>query len=339
MFEFLTSLPLPLLLTVYLVAAAAMTWFSIKAADYVDWLDKKTTLSGAFIGGILLSAITSLPELFTSVSSTLLQNKPQLSLGNILGSDLFNIAVLATLVIFWAKSFSKAKIAHGHLVVTLTVMASYAVIALSWLGIIHDWNVSLTSILILVFYGISVKYLSAEDGTNEDDSEADAIKLTVKQIVFRLICVSVGIIAFSIVVSYMTEHVAVKLSISQGFAGALFMGVATSLPELASTIALFKKRNYNIAVGNIVGSNIFNFTILSLVDVLSWNASVYNFADPKNVLLLLFGIVASILFVVLLKSKKTAPKVITSAIILALYLAFLSLPSESFQWLTALQLI
>ncbi|MBQ3133961.1 MAG: cation transporter [Clostridia bacterium] len=333
--EFLTSLSLPWLLTVYVIAAAFMTFFSIKAANYVDWLDKKTTLSGAFIGGIMLSAITSLPELFTSLSSTVFQHQPQLALGNILGSDLFNIAALATLILLWAKSFSKANIAKGHFIVTLTVIAAYVTVALSWLGIIPDWNVSLTSIVILVLYGLSIKYLAGEESETSED--ADDIKLSVKQIVFRLVCVSIGIVAFSIVVSYMTEHVAEKLHLGQGFAGALFMGVATSLPELSSTTVLFKKRNYDIAVGNIVGSNIFNFTILSLVDVMAFTQSVYNFADPKNVLLILLGILSSLALVVILKTKKTAPKVISSVAILLSYLAFLALPDNALSWIPFLQ--
>ena len=75
-----------MIFVIYAIIAAAVTFLSVKAADYVDLIDKKTSLSGAFIGGILLSAVTSLPELFTSLSSTLLLDEPGLCLGNILGS-------------------------------------------------------------------------------------------------------------------------------------------------------------------------------------------------------------------------------------------------------------
>lgn len=78
----------------YLLVAAGVVLFSVKASEYVDLLDKKTSLSGAFIGGIMLSAVTSLPELFTSISATVLIHQPGLCLGNILGSDLFNMAML-----------------------------------------------------------------------------------------------------------------------------------------------------------------------------------------------------------------------------------------------------
>ena len=53
----------------YFLSAAALVYFSMKCADYVDLLDKKTNMSGAFIGGVILAAITSLPELVTSITA------------------------------------------------------------------------------------------------------------------------------------------------------------------------------------------------------------------------------------------------------------------------------
>ncbi len=72
----------------YLLTAAAVVILSIKASQYIDLLDKHTRLSGAFLGGVMLSAVTSFPELFTSISAVLLFERPAFSMGNILGSDL-----------------------------------------------------------------------------------------------------------------------------------------------------------------------------------------------------------------------------------------------------------
>ena len=65
----------------YLVVAVAVVLLSIKASEYVDLLDKRQSFSGAFIGGVMLSAVTSLPELFTSLSSTVFLDKPGLCMG------------------------------------------------------------------------------------------------------------------------------------------------------------------------------------------------------------------------------------------------------------------
>ena len=77
----------------YIIMAAIVVVLSIKISDYVDNLDRNTLLSGAFLGGIMLSGVTSLPELFTSVSATALLGHPELCVGNVLGSDLFNFIV------------------------------------------------------------------------------------------------------------------------------------------------------------------------------------------------------------------------------------------------------
>ena len=308
----------------YLFVAAGVTWLSIKAADYVDWIDKKPSLSGAFIGGILLSAVTSLPELFTSISSTLWLHQPGLCMGNILGSDLFNLMILAVLILVFFQGFSKAAIAGSHNMVLVTILGGYLAIALNMVGLLKFdiLTISITSIAILVCYGISFRFLSGEDG--EVDEGADNIPLSLNAIILRFVFVSIGIIALSILISYITDNISDRLHLGKGIAGALFMGIATSLPEVSSSIALFKKKNYDIAVGNIIGSNIFNLAIVSLVDILYVGGGVYDFSDPKTVNLLLSGIVATALFLVTLKCKNKALRLVSLVGIVGCYVCFLA---------------
>ena len=114
-----------MIFVIYALVAAAVTMLSIKAADYVELIDKKTSLSGAFIGGILLSAVTSLPELFTSLSSTLLLDEPGLCIGNILGSNLFNLTALAVMIVCFSRTFARADIAHSHQNVLWLLLLAY----------------------------------------------------------------------------------------------------------------------------------------------------------------------------------------------------------------------
>ena len=91
----------------YLIMATLVVVLSIKISDYVDSLDRNTKLSGAFLGGILLSGVTSLPELFTSVSATMLLGHPELCVGNVLGSDLFNLAAFSVIILAYSRRFAK----------------------------------------------------------------------------------------------------------------------------------------------------------------------------------------------------------------------------------------
>ncbi len=307
----------------YLIVAAGVVWFSVKASDYVDLLDKKTSLSGAFIGGIMLSAVTSLPELFTSISATVLIGEPGLCLGNILGSDLFNMAMLSFFLLMFTRTFGKASLSASHRVVTLFVFACYVLLILDWLDIlnIHILSVSLTSVCIVILYVLSVRYMSAEDGTEEEE-EADTSPLTVKQVAIRFVAVSIGIVALSIIITYITDAISIRLNLGQGMAGALFLGIATSLPEAASTVTLLRMGNVDIAFGNIVGSNIFNFIIMAVVDIL-YHGSVYDFSDPQTVVLMLCGAAALPVMWLMMKFRNKWTKIACPIWILACYVVFL----------------
>ncbi len=314
-----------MIFVIYAIIAAAVTLLSIKAADYVDLIDKKTSLSGAFIGGILLSAVTSLPELFTSLSSTLLLDEPGLCLGNILGSDLFNLAVLAVLIVVFNRSFAVADIAHGHQNVLWLLLIAYAAVALNMLGVLNMelFTVSITSVILFACYAASIRYLSGEEKADEDGEDTNP--LTLKQILVRFALVAAGIVVLSILISQVTDLLAEELNLGKSLAGALFMGVATSLPELSSTIALFRKKSFDIAVGNIVGSNIFNLIILAVCDVLYSGSGLYDFSDPKTVSLLVFGFLAHPLVLCALKFRHRWAQVGLSVGAVASYVGFLSI--------------
>ena len=91
----------------YVLLAAAVVFVSIKLADYVDLLDKKTKISGAVIGGIMLAAVTSLPELFTSITAVTIVRQPGLGIGNILGRNLFNVAARGLVLLLLIRSFPR----------------------------------------------------------------------------------------------------------------------------------------------------------------------------------------------------------------------------------------
>lgn len=306
----------------YLLVAAGVVLFSVKASDYVDLLDKKTSLSGAFIGGIMLSAVTSLPELFTSISSTVLIHQPGLCLGNILGSDLFNMAMLSFFLLIFARTFREGRLSASHRMVTVFVFVCYLVMILNWLGIlrIQFLSISLSSVITVVMYILSIRYMSAED--SEDSNEEDTSPLTVPQIAVRFVLVSIGIVVLSIAITYITDAISIRLHLGQGMAGALFLGIATSLPEASSTVALLRMKNVDIAFGNIVGSNIFNFIIMAVVDIL-YRGSVYDFSDPQTVVLMLCGAAALPLMWIMMKFRNKAAQIICPLGIIACYLAFL----------------
>ena len=324
-----------MLYILYLVTVTAVVWFSILASRYIDMIDRSTRLSGAFLGGVLLSAITSLPELFTSISATILIDNPSLCIGNILGSNLFNFGMLALVILCFIKGFSATRLSPSHRYVMMFLMLMYVAVVLNW-KVMGDGNIifgasdnpwlfiSVTTLIIIALYGLSVRYLASDNGECGDD-ECEEVKLSLRTIVVRFVLASLGIIVASIILTYITDDIATELNLGSGLAGALFLGVATSLPEVTSTISLFRMRNFDIAFGNIAGSNVFNYFVLAIADMLYSGGSVYHFGDEKVINLTVFGMLSSMLIYLLIRTRQIWVKAIMAIATIACYFAFLML--------------
>ncbi|HAX71923.1 MAG TPA: cation transporter [Firmicutes bacterium] len=319
---------------IYGILALAVIFLSIKAAYYVDLIDKKTSLSGAFIGGVLLAAVTSLPELITSISGTVILDNPGLTLGNIMGSNIFNITILGVLILVGVKRFNKAQISTSHFNTSLAIIACYTFVAITlFAGVQNEiLTVNISSILIVLAYIFGIKSLASDSGTDEEleveDDDVD-VDLTVKQILIRFVMTSIGLVFASYFVTYVTDIITVEYNLGASLAGALFLGIATSLPEVTSCIALAKLGNYNMAVGNIVGSNLFNFFIIFVADVLYTKGSVYIIGDTQTNNLLFFGLISSMILAFILKIKQnknaTYLFLVSGVAVIACYLSFLVL--------------
>lgn len=282
----------------YLIIAGVVVFSSIKLSDYVDLLDKKTKLSGALLGGILLAAVTSLPELFTSISSTLFIHKNSFVVGNILGSNLFNMCLFFIPYLFFFSKLATSKVNKSHLLSMLFIGLLYVTVVVA--GFVFNFNNILwgwfnpMSILIVAIYALSIlKTPKTEDDKDDDEVES---KLSVKQIAILFTVFAVLLIAMSIGITYHTDWIVTTFGFGETFGGALFLGVATSLPELTSTINLCRKKNFNAAYGNILGSCVFNFIILAFADVLSFNCGPLYVMDQSSFLLIIGGAIALIAF-------------------------------------------
>lgn len=321
----------------YLIIAAVVVFASMKLSDYVDLLDKKTNLSGALLGGILLAAVTSLPELFTSISSTLFIHKNSFVVGNILGSNMFNMCLFLIPYLFFFAKLASSKVGKSHLLSMLFMGLLYVTVSVA--GFVFNFNNILwgwfnpMSILIVAIYALAI--LKTPKTEESDEEVEDTSKLSVKQIVVLFICFSILLIAMSIGITYHTNWIVNTFGFGETFGGALFLGVATSLPEMTSTINLCRKKNFDAAYGNILGSCVFNFLILSISDVLSFNCGPLYFIDQSSFLLIAGMVIILIVFLPTLlltylgKTKNNLGFKLyfgfTGVLIVGIYIAFLVL--------------
>ena len=296
---------------VYLGLALLVVLLSTKLSSYVDALDKKTDLSGAFLGGVLLAAVTSLPELFTSLTAVLALNEPQLVQGDVLGSNVFNLCIPALLILCYMKRYQQSNISHSHFNTLYFGLAMYVCCAFAVVSpfqiSIGFLQVDLITIVIVVLYFINVRTMKNDDSAqNEEESD---LQLSVKEIMIRFILLSLGLIVVSVALTQVTNLIAEELGLGATVAGAIFLGVATSLPELSASVQLVRLRNFNASIGNVVGSNLFNFTILCFADLLYNQGSIYILDGPTLLEsqvgnLLGFGMLATVLMVIVMAFRK-----------------------------------
>ena len=287
----------------YLILAILTVFLSIHLSQCVDIMDKKSNLSGAFIGGVLLAAVTSLPELFTSLTAVLALDKPQLIQGNVLGSNIFNLTIYALTVLFFTKSYREAKIAKTQRssLFFCIIMFLCVIFALFYQIEINFGftQLHLMSLVILVIYLISTILIKGDNSVDNEDSDAT---MTLRQASIRFVIFAVLLVIVSILLTQVTDQLSAQLNLGATVAGAIFLGVATSLPELSSSLSLAKLKNFNASVANVVGSCVFNFTILSFADLIYSKGGIYGYYK-QALIFSIFGILSCILTVMGLHQK------------------------------------
>lgn len=306
---------------VYIVDLAAMIALSFLLGNLVDMLDKKTKISGAFIGGVMLAAVTSLPELFTALSSIFLVNEPEYVVGDILGSIIFDLVCLALETFIFVKNFKDAKLQKFHLVNGAACLIMYGLAAYAFFAPqsaqVMLGDINLMSIFIFVLYILTLIFQPKEE--DKDDDAKEEVKWSLKKIVVLFVASSLALIGTSIALTYLTKMIQTALpALSGSVAGALLLGIGTSVPEIVSTAQLFRKKNYDAGFGNMIGSCTFDFAIFALSDFLTWHQYNNHVDDNGNYIISqrglfildadskqfeIFGAAVCVLFIVLVLFK------------------------------------
>lgn len=336
----------------YFALAAVVVYASNTVGNLVDEFDNRTNLSGALIGGLVLAAVTSLPEFITSIASTVVYEQPGLAFGNIFGSNMFNLVILAVMDIIFArklvythiKSIEKAN--RLAIVIYLIILMPFVINILQSANIIGVDNTfftillytqvlgfSLLSIAIIVLYFISAKTLTeVEDEDDGEDPDSKFAKYKMRTVSIMFFVWSGILVAAAYMITGTTNSIAEATGLNASFVGALFLGVATSLPELTTCYTLIKLNNFQAAAGGIVGSNIFNFAIIAVVDVFVKTNVIDLIVNDPNVsqnalTLLILGLINSIiLMLALMRKKKIISKgfyLVPSVLIITNYVFYL----------------
>jgi cation:H+ antiporter len=248
---------------------AGAGWYLVTAADVIA---EKTGLGRAFLGMILVATVTSLPELSTGISAVAIAGSPDLAVGDVVGSCVFN------LLLFALADLASPRVAfYGRLSRTHNLTAAFGVILLGILVLVilapdaarfSVGHVGIYSILLAVMYLGAARLLYAVDVRPTSATEQPGTGgMSVRAAVFRCVLsgTMVAVAGFGVAVS--ADGIAREANLAASFVGTLFVAAATSLPELTTTIAAVRLHAFDIAAGNLLGSNLFNMIVLVVDDI------------------------------------------------------------------------
>ena len=229
--------------------------WTIGAATYVS---EHLGVSPMVIGFTVIAFGTSLPELFVSVNANL-AGFPGISLGNVVGSNIANVLMVIGITALIAAVTAEAKDVLRDLVVML--VATALLVGLMFYGLIDRWVGGLMFAALVAY--VIYQYTLARKGLIEpeeiEEPEFSSMTAAVGFLILGLVLVTAG---SEILVRGAVETAAI-IGVPEAVIGMTVIAFGTSLPELATCIAAAAKRQTDIIVGNIVGSNVFN--ILSIV--------------------------------------------------------------------------
>ena len=296
----------------FFILLAAIIFFTGKKLSYYgEIIASLTGLSQAWVGLILMAGITSLPELVVGISSAAIVKSADLTIGNVLGSCSFNLVILSGLDIFSKRQPIFGKVTNSHVMAASLGMILYAIVGIG-LYLPTDYSlggwISLISIISMAMYMVSVRVLYRYQKTQKKAISEEKIPpdITLKKAILHYVLYSILLVIAAIFLPGIAENISFETGLEASFVGTFFLAGSTSRPEVSVSYSAFKRGNMDIALGNLLGSNIFNILMLAIQDIFYVKGPLLIYASDKNIIsVFAIMIMTSIVIVGLTFQSKT----------------------------------
>lgn len=276
----------------FLLCAGVIVFSGSKLSFYGDKIAGLTGMGKAWVGLILMATVTSLPELISGISSVAVVKAPNLAAGDIFGSCMFNLLILSVLdarinkpLLSVVRSSHIVAAVFGIILLTIAGMGIYLAGEIPVVLWISSFTFLLFGVYLAAVWGI-FKY--------ERDSllETAQVPVTVtathaadlKAVVGGYALHALIVIGAAVFLPYFGETIAAQTGLGNSFFGTLFLAAATSLPELVVSLAALRLGALDMAVGNLLGSNVFNMFILGIDDVFYREGSLFKAIASSHLL-------------------------------------------------------
>lgn len=299
----------------FVLCLAIILFAGTKLARYGDAIAEKTGLGRVWIGLVLLAAITSMPELVTGVSSVALlkPSEPDLALGTLFGSCSLNLAIVALLDILHRRTPVLSTASSRHMAsagwgILLIAIAGGAILAgARFSGLALGW-VAIPSIVILVLYLVGMWWMFRRERSQQlalaEGASSRYREIPAKKLYLRFALAGMAIIAAGIWLSFIGDEIAVTTGWHATFVGSLFLAITTSMPELVVSVAALRLGAIDMAVANILGSNMLNLALIAPVDLFYTKGSILASASTGNLISVGVVVVMSLIVIAGLRFRQ-----------------------------------
>jgi cation:H+ antiporter len=274
---------------------------------YGDTIAKLTGMSRSWIGLVMLASATSLPELFTGVSSVTVAGAPNIAVGNVLGASIFNLVTLVLLDGLSRDEPMYRRIDQGHI-----LTAGFGVIMIGFVGalVLLSQNglgmsllhVSLYSPIIVVIYLVAVRASFVYERRQRREpviAEPDTT-ITLRTAAIRYALAAVVIAAAGTWLPFIGVEISEVMGWKTSFVGTLFIGIATTVPELVVTVSALRLGAVDMAIGNLLGSNLFDMLIIAADDIAYTKGPLLAAVSPAHAISAFAAVIMSGIFIVAL---------------------------------------
>lgn len=287
---------------VFLGSAAVIVLAGTKLSRYGDELAGLTGLGGLWIGVVLMAGATSLPEMLTAMSAAWI-NAPDLAAGDLFGAVMSNMLTLGIIDMLHRdkRVWQQAAFEHTMVAALATGLVALAALSLVLRPAVSVGHVGVDVCLLLLVYVLGMRLVYRQEDVRRRQKERERVveqqapdpaprRIAVRRAAFGFARASLALLVVCPFFAASAKELAVMTGLSTTFFGTSLVAITTSLPELVTSLAAVRLGAFDLAVGNLFGSNAFNMGLLFFADLAYRPGPLLNAVDRAHAATALVGI-------------------------------------------------
>lgn len=276
----------------FFACTAVIVFAGTNLSRYADIIAEQTGLGRTFIGVVLMASVTSLPELITGITSVTVYDLPNIAAGDVLGSCMFNILILALLdamsgVTPLSTRAHQGQILSGAFGILLMGLAGLGIAAKDGFPAI-GWIGSYSVMLLLVYLlAMRIVFLYEKSRIAQMAHELTAVlhpEGTARRNAYIMYGLNAILVAGAATwLPSIGERLAAATGLGGTFVGSVLIALSTSLPEVVVSVAGIRTGAVDLVIGNLFGSNLFNIGVLAIDDILYTRGPLLSYITGNHV--------------------------------------------------------